>query len=88
MIILDENILDGQRLLLRAWRLAAKQIGLDFGQKGLKDEEIVVLLRRQRNAAFFTRDGDFFVPVQVVEAVLSSDGMGSALRWDRRAVTR
>lgn len=62
MIILDENILDGQRLLLQAWRLAAKQIGLDLGRKGLKDEEIVVLLRRQRNAAFFTRDGDFFVP--------------------------
>jgi hypothetical protein len=62
LIIVDENIFDGQRLLLQAWRLAAKQIGLDFGRKGLKDEEIVVLLRRQRNATFFTRDGDFFVP--------------------------
>ena len=28
------------------------------------------------------------VTVQVVDVVLSSDGMGSALRWDRRAVTR
>jgi hypothetical protein len=37
LIILDENILDGQRLLLQAWRLAAKQIGLDLGRKGLKD---------------------------------------------------
>ena len=62
MIVLDENILDGQRLLLQAWRLAAKQIGLDFGRKGLKDEEIVVLLRRQRNSTLFTRDAGFYQP--------------------------
>ena len=62
MIILDENILEGQRLLLQAWRLPARQIGLDIGRKGLKDEEIFVLLKRQRNATFFTRDGDFFDP--------------------------
>jgi hypothetical protein len=62
LIILDENILDGQRLLLQAWCLKAKQIGFDFGRKGLKDEEIVVLLKRQRNATFFTRDDDFFEP--------------------------
>ena len=49
MIILDENILEGQRLLLQAWRLPARQIGLDIGRKGLKDEEIFVLLKRQRN---------------------------------------
>jgi len=61
LIILDENILDGQRLLLESQRLAAKQIGLDFGPKGLKDEEIVVLLRK-RNATFFTRDAGFYEP--------------------------
>jgi len=33
-------------LLLQAWRLAARQIGFDLGHKGLKDQEIVVLLRR------------------------------------------
>ncbi|HYL73513.1 MAG TPA: hypothetical protein VEU96_04875 [Bryobacteraceae bacterium] len=62
MIILDENILDGQRLLLEAWRLAARQIGVDLGRKGLKDEEIVVLLRQQRNPTFFTRDAGFYHP--------------------------
>ncbi len=62
MIILDENILDGQRLLLQGWRLAARQIGLDLGRKGAKDEEIVVLLRRQRNPTFFTRDAGFYRP--------------------------
>jgi len=43
LIILDENILDGQRLLLEASRIVARQIGVDIGHKGLKDEEIVVL---------------------------------------------
>jgi len=62
LIILDENILDGQRQLLQACRLAARQIGVDFGRKGLKDEEVVVLLRRQRNATFFTRDAGFYDP--------------------------
>ena len=63
MIILDENILDGQRLLLEASRIAVRQIGVDIGQKGLKDEEIVVLLRRQRNPTFFTRDAGFYLPI-------------------------
>ena len=31
----------------------------DLAHKGLKDEEIIVLLRRQRHATFFTRDADF-----------------------------
>ena len=62
MIILDENILEGQRLLLEASRIAVRQIGVDIGHKGLKDEEVVVLLRRQRNPTFFTRDGDFYLP--------------------------
>jgi len=63
LIILDENILDGQRLLLEASRIAVRQIGVDIGQKGLKDEEIVVLLRRQRNPRFFTRDAGFYLPI-------------------------
>jgi hypothetical protein len=62
LIILDENILDGQRLILEASRLAARQIGVNLGRKGLKDEEIVVLLRQQRNPTFFTRDTGFYHP--------------------------
>jgi hypothetical protein len=53
LIILDENILDGQRLLLEASRTAVRQIGVDIGHKGLKDEEIVVLLRWPRSFAVF-----------------------------------
>ena len=33
---------------------------VDLGQKGLKDEEIVVLLRQRRNSTFFTRDAGFY----------------------------
>jgi hypothetical protein len=62
LIILDENVLDGQRLLLEAWRLPARQIGVDIGRKGLKDDQIPVLLREHRNATFFTRDADFYQP--------------------------
>ena len=62
MIILDENILDGQRMLLEAWRLAPRQIGVNLGRKGLKDEEIIVLLRQQRNPTFFSRDAGFYYP--------------------------
>jgi len=52
LIVLDENILDGQRLLLQAFRVATRQIGTDFGRKGMKDDEIIVLLRKQRNLGF------------------------------------
>ncbi len=62
MIVLDENILDGQRLLLDGWNIAVRQIGLDVGRKGLQDGQIVVLLRRLRQATFFTRDRGFYTP--------------------------
>jgi len=62
LIVLDENILDGQRLLLEASRVAVKQIGVDYGRKGMTDGEIIVLLRGHRNLTFFTRDADFYQP--------------------------
>ena len=40
---------------------------------GLKDEEIIVLLRRQRNPTFFTRDAGFYE--------LPSDIEGIAWLW-------
>jgi len=62
LILLDENILDGQRLLLEASGVAARQVGVDVGRKGMKDDEVVVFLRRKRNITFFTRDSDFYLP--------------------------
>jgi hypothetical protein len=60
LILVDENILDGQRLLLEAWGIPVRQIGVDLGRKGLQDEEIIVLLRKLRKPTFFTRDMGFF----------------------------
>jgi hypothetical protein len=60
VIILDENTLDGQRLILEGWKIAARQVGLDVGRKGLRDEQIVILLRRLRQPTFVTRDQGFY----------------------------
>ena len=60
MILVDENILDGQRLLLEAWGIPVRQVGVDVARKGLQDEEIIVLLRKLRKPTFFTRDTGFF----------------------------
>lgn len=62
MIILDENILDGQRALLEGWNLSARQIGRDIARKGLSDEQIIVLLRRLRQPTFFSRDLGLYSP--------------------------
>jgi hypothetical protein len=41
MVVLDENIPDDQRLLLKSWRIRAYQIGRDVGRAGIKDEQII-----------------------------------------------
>jgi hypothetical protein len=61
MIVLDENIPEDQRLLLKSWRIRVHQIGRDVGQAGFKDEQQVIpLLLRLRRPTFFTRDSGFF----------------------------
>ncbi|MEK7993389.1 MAG: hypothetical protein AAB403_06245 [Planctomycetota bacterium] len=62
MIILDENILDGQRLLLEGLGIAVRQVGLDVGRRGLKDEDIIVLLRHLRQPTLLSRDLGFYTP--------------------------
>jgi hypothetical protein len=46
MNILDENVPDAQRDLLRSMRVSVRQIGIDVGRKGMGDEDIIPLLRR------------------------------------------
>jgi hypothetical protein len=58
--VLDENIPESQRLLLRNWRIRVHQIGLDLGRKGLPDPEILPLLYQLHRPTFFTTDGDFY----------------------------
>ncbi|MBC7264026.1 MAG: hypothetical protein H5T64_06660 [Chloroflexi bacterium] len=60
MNVLDENVLEDQRSLLQAWGISARQIGLDVGRKGMKDEEIIPFLHELRDVTFFTRDLGFY----------------------------
>ena len=61
MIVLDENIHEAQRLRLVSSRVGPRQIGVDFGPKGLKDEQIIVRLRGRKGITFFTRDAGFYL---------------------------
>jgi hypothetical protein len=70
MNVLDENISEDQRLLLRSWRIRAYQVGRDVGRAGIKDEQIIPLLLKLRRPTFFTRDLGFF------DAKLSHAGYG------------
>ncbi len=60
MNILDENILANQRQLLKSWRTRVHQIGYDVSRKGIKDDEIIPFLIKQRRPTFFTRDLGFY----------------------------
>jgi hypothetical protein len=60
MNILDENIPDSQRLLLKSWRIPVSQIGHEVGHQGLKDETIIPLLHKLNSVTFFTRDKGFY----------------------------
>jgi hypothetical protein len=60
MIVLDENINEGQQHLLRAWRIRFRQIGSDVSQTGVSDRDIVRVLHGLRSSTFFTRDRAFY----------------------------
>ena len=62
MNILDENIPKNQRQLLESWRISIRQIGVNTGNPGMKDKEIITFLQQNRRSTFFTRDQDFFKP--------------------------
>ena len=57
MIVLDENIPEDQRLLLRSWRIRAYQIGRDVGRAGIKDEQIIPLRISQMGIRVFRLGG-------------------------------
>ena len=60
MNVLDENILESQRLSLLGWRIPVRQIGHELGWKGMCDGEIIPFLLTLRRPTFFTRDLDFW----------------------------
>lgn len=60
MIVLDENVVDGQRELLGRKHVRARQIGFDVGRKGMLDSDILPFLIRQPRPTFFTQDHGFY----------------------------
>lgn len=60
MNLLDENIRDDQRALLRKWRIPFRQIGKEISRSGVADENLIPLLHRLHRATLFTQDQDFF----------------------------
>jgi len=58
--LLDENFPADQRLFLRTWGIAHRQIGDEIANAGIKDDNIIPLLHRLPRPTFFTGDGDFF----------------------------
>lgn len=60
MNVLDENIPENQRQLLRSWRVPIRQIGHEVGRSGSKDSAIIPLLHRLSPVTFFTRDLGFY----------------------------
>jgi hypothetical protein len=60
MNLLDENVPEHQRQLLRSWRIPVRQIGQDVGRKGLSDDAIISQLHQHPRPTFFTRDEGFY----------------------------
>lgn len=60
MLVLDENLPAGQRLLLRSWRIRFRAIGEEVAFSGAKDENLIPVLHRLPNPTFFSLDRDFY----------------------------
>ena len=45
MLVLDENLPDGQQQLLRKARIRFRVIGIGVGASGIQDENLIPLLR-------------------------------------------
>jgi hypothetical protein len=60
MKLLDENVRDDQRALLRQWRIQFRQIGKELSRAGIQDPDLIPLLHHLKRPMFFTQDRDFF----------------------------
>lgn len=61
-MVLDENLPEGQRLWLRNWKVHFRVIGIEVGSSGTKDENLIPVLHRLANPAFFSLDRNFYRP--------------------------
>lgn len=60
MLVLDENLPEGQRRLLRKWRIHFRSVGVDVASSGAEDQALIALLHRLPHPTFFTLDRDFY----------------------------
>lgn len=60
MNVLDENVPESQRILLRSKRIAVRRIGREVGRAGMKDDEIIHLPHQLSRPTFFTLDAGFY----------------------------
>ena len=60
MNLLDENIRDDQRDILRKWRIPFQQIGKEISRSGIEDENLIPFLHQLKRVTLFTQDEDFF----------------------------
>lgn len=95
MILLDENILASQRARLAAHSSGVHKVGVDWGQSGMSDEQILVRLRGMRRATFVTRDAGLYLQEHchpnyclVVASVLPEDLAAYVIRFLRHAAFR
>lgn len=63
MLVLDENLPDGQQSWLRKWRVRFRVVGVEVAAAGAKDENLIPVLHRLPQPTFFTLDRDFYRPV-------------------------
>jgi hypothetical protein len=62
MLVLDENLPEGQRLWLRKWKVRFRVIGIEVAASGTLDENLIPVLHRLASPTFFSLDRDFFRP--------------------------
>jgi len=62
MLMLDENLPVGQRLLLRKWRIRFRVVGVDVASWGTDDENLIPVLHQLQRPTFFSLDQDFYRP--------------------------
>jgi hypothetical protein len=62
MLVLDENVPAGQRLLLRKWRVRFRVIGVDVAAPGTTDENLIPVLQKLSRPTFFSLDRNFSRP--------------------------
>jgi hypothetical protein len=60
MNVLDENVREDQRTILRQWGIPFRQVGKELSNLGAQDDVIIALLHRLKHPTFFTGDEDFF----------------------------